>query len=328
MDNSKVSVIVPIYNTEKFLQECIESVLNQTYKNIEIILVDNGSTDTSPKICDRFAQQDDRVKFIHKEHGSIASGRNAGIDAATGSHIMFVDSDDVLDINMVQVLYDACSTTGSDISICKAKRLYIDALEEMPQTGKLLLCNSEEAIFRWICEREFGNEVWAKLYNTKCIRDIRFPDMKCEDMCYLFDALQKAEKISIIDNRLYHYRMHRLYNDRSAFRRLVESNKPQVYANIMKVVKNKYPSIYDQVFASCCEDELSSIMKIYAAKKVKEQQDYLYHINLFYENIYDEMLSNEIIKKRRKKLIKLFCKNKSLFNLIFIIRNIVRRKKK
>lgn len=114
----KVSVIVPVYNAEKYLQECVDSILNQTIKDIEVILVDDGSTDTSPVICDRYAEQDSRVKVIHKPNGRASSARNAGIRAAVGEYIAFVDSDDWISPNMYELMLDQ----GADVCLCDYER--------------------------------------------------------------------------------------------------------------------------------------------------------------------------------------------------------------
>lgn len=325
MNKPLISIIVPIYNTEKFLNECINSILGQSYTNIEVLLVNNGSTDTTPQICDDYGEKDERVKVIHKQHGSISSGRNAGIKNATGEYYMFVDSDDILAENMILTLYKMLVENESQIAICKSRRMYCDKTEDLPQTHEVAVCNQSEALYRWICKREFGNEVWAKMYCRSCVEGELFPDMQCEDMCYLFNALQKADRIAIIDSRLYKYRMHRSYDERSSFRRPVESEKPQVYTEMISAVKNKYPDIYDEFFAACCEDELSNIMKIHAAGKVKQQKEYLKNIEAFYKGFRNEISDSKHIKSRSKKLINLFCDNKLLFKMIFDIRNIIKR---
>lgn len=130
MKKPLISVIVPVYNTEKYLPKCLDSIINQTYKNLEIILVDDGSTDTSGKICDKYAKEDKRIKVIHKENGGQSSARNAGIKASGGEYICFSDSDDELDLNFVAELYslydDSCS-----LSLCGLlyRRLYNNSEE-------------------------------------------------------------------------------------------------------------------------------------------------------------------------------------------------------
>ena len=114
-----ISVIVPIYNVEKYIDTCLKSITKQTYKNIEIILVDDGSTDLSAKLCDEWKKKDKRVKVIHQENKGVAQARNIGIDCATGKYISFIDPDDYIDYQMLEKLYDTLEKTNSQISICK-----------------------------------------------------------------------------------------------------------------------------------------------------------------------------------------------------------------
>ena len=120
----KISVIVPVYKSEKYIERCIDSILNQTYKNIELILVDDGSPDNSPKICDRYAETDSRVLVIHKENGGVSTARNAGLDAATGDYITFVDSDDYLEPVMYENMLAKALEYDSDIILCDCVKEY------------------------------------------------------------------------------------------------------------------------------------------------------------------------------------------------------------
>ena len=119
--DSLVSVIVPVYKVEKYLSKCLDSIVNQTYKNLEIILVDDGSPDNSGKICDEYAQKDSRIKVIHKENGGLSSARNAGLDIATGEYIAFADSDDSVHLDFVEKLYRAIKEENADIACCSVE---------------------------------------------------------------------------------------------------------------------------------------------------------------------------------------------------------------
>ena len=124
MENSLVSVIVPVYNVEKYLKDCLESIINQTYKNIEIILVDDGSKDNSGKICDEFANLDNRIKVIHKENGGLSDARNFGLNNAHGEWVMFIDSDDYIDITMIDKLIKA--SFDKELVMCRMLKIYSD----------------------------------------------------------------------------------------------------------------------------------------------------------------------------------------------------------
>lgn len=123
---SKISIIVPVYKAEKYLAECVDSILNQTYRNLEVILVDDGSPDNCPKICDGFAAKDARVRVIHKENGGVSTARNAGLDAASGEYVTFVDSDDYIDASMYENMMDIVRTYSCDIVMCDCVKEYGD----------------------------------------------------------------------------------------------------------------------------------------------------------------------------------------------------------
>ena len=116
--NSKISIIVPIYNVEKYLRKCIDSILNQSYDNLQIILVDDGSPDNCPKICDEYLNKDNRIQVIHKSNGGLSSARNAGIKVANGKYIAFIDSDDYIELNMIEKLVNAIEKSNADLCIC------------------------------------------------------------------------------------------------------------------------------------------------------------------------------------------------------------------
>ena len=118
MNEELISIIVPVYNVEAYIHQCIKSIIEQSYKNLEIILVDDGSKDKSGKICDDYARKDKRIKVIHKKNGGLSDSRNAGITVATGKYIAFVDSDDWIEKNMYEKMYNECEKFGADICIC------------------------------------------------------------------------------------------------------------------------------------------------------------------------------------------------------------------
>ena len=120
----KVSIIVPVYNVSTYLDECIQSVLNQTYKNFELLLVDDGSTDNSGEICDKYATQDERVKVIHQQNGGAGKAKNTALDEATGDYIAFLDGDDCFDVGYVKTMLDAMERNGADIVQCALSRFY------------------------------------------------------------------------------------------------------------------------------------------------------------------------------------------------------------
>lgn len=213
----KVSVIVPIYNVEKYLQKCIESIINQTLKEIEIILVNDGSTDSSGLIADSYAKKDDRIKIIHKKNGGQGEARNLGIDSATGEYIGFVDSDDWIDLNMYDELYNRAISKNVDIAIC-GRRLYSEdgKLESQFDVNDRLYLNVDDNIINYLVEDLFYPHtvvVYNKIYKYEIIKkyDIKFKDVKevgSEDVLFNYSLLFNVKSILSITST-YHNQLMR-----------------------------------------------------------------------------------------------------------------------
>ena len=216
-----ISVIVPIYNVEKYLDQCLETIVNQTYQNLEIILVDDGSPDGCPEKCDQWAQKDTRIKVIHKENAGLGFARNSGLDIATGQYIVFVDSDDYIDIRMIETLYRHIGS--ADVVYCGLNRVYPDGAVEALTSLYGGETFEQPDIVDKILLRMLGNtpekddgtvfymSVWHALYSSDLIRRnrIRFPSERrfmCEDIGFHTDFLCCAEKAVCIPDNLYYYR--------------------------------------------------------------------------------------------------------------------------
>lgn len=202
-----ISVIVPVYNVEKYLDRCVDSLVNQVYKNLEIILVDDGSPDNCPTMCDAWAQKDSRIKVIHKENGGLSDARNAGMAVATGDYIGFVDSDDYISNNMYQLLHERMISEQSDIAACGVTLVYEDSTssKELTPEGSYILDNTA-AMKAVICESLLKQPVWYKLYKASCVQDIQFPKGKYhEDVFWTWQAVARAKKISVFDTPCYFY---------------------------------------------------------------------------------------------------------------------------
>ena len=211
-EKNLISIIVPIYNVEKYLDRCIESIINQTYKNLEIILVDDGSPDNCPKMCEDWAKKDKRIKVIHKENGGISEARNVGINNATGDYIAFVDSDDFIDKEMYEKLLQNLIRTNSDISICSMIYYYEnDQIKELK--------NNDASFFIYDDIKKYDNlfnenvfsfiVVWNKLYKKEIFKELRFPKDKInEDAFIAHQLLNLSHKIVYTKEKLYYYVQH------------------------------------------------------------------------------------------------------------------------
>ena len=175
-----ISVIVPVYNVEQYVETCIQSIINQTYKNLEIILVDDGSTDCSGKICDDMARQDKRIRVIHKENGGLSDARNIGIDYATGKLITFVDSDDYLTEKMIEKLYTSKVAHEAQISCCLLRFVSENPPKDVSSAfktseGESSCLSQSEALKKMLKQSEILHSAWAKLYDTELFQNIRYP---------------------------------------------------------------------------------------------------------------------------------------------------------
>lgn len=205
----KISVLVPVYNVEKYLVKCIESILNQRYQNIEVLLVNDGSTDGSEKICLAYAQKDARIKYFKKENGGLSDARNAALERACGAYVTFVDADDYLDENFLLFLYQGLEREKADIAISAYTRVTEkgDFLKAEPLPTQANFLSGRE-----VCKKIFEKEgyrfvvAWNKLYKMDLFKQLRFDVGKLhEDEYIAFKLLYEVEKVAIVPELLYHY---------------------------------------------------------------------------------------------------------------------------
>ena len=211
MEKSLISVIVPIYNVSRYLDRCMESLLHQTYKNIEIIMVDDGSPDDCGKKCDRYAAEEPRIKVIHKENAGLGMARNSGLEIAEGEYVMFIDSDDYTDVRMIERLYHRLTEEGADTCFCRyydtssegkdelARETYLKQSYCGDETKKVLL-GMIGSLPEQAGDVEIGMSVWKGLYSLDIIRDngILFPSEReyiSEDIIFHMQYLVKAKHI-------------------------------------------------------------------------------------------------------------------------------------
>ena len=222
-----VSIIVPVYKVEEYLDECVESIINQTYSNIEIILVDDGSPDKCPRLCDEWAKKDDRINVIHKENGGVSSARNAGINIAKGEWIWFVDSDDTAQINALEELSE-----------------YFNAADLIAFNAKIdkLYTKDEKFFDSYYFRYQLGFEPWNKLYKKSIIvdNDLRFDTEENvgEDLLFNITYYQYADKYKFSTSKYYNYRV----REDSAMQSNNEKRLEQqlrLYSKIYDIYKNK-----------------------------------------------------------------------------------------
>ena len=207
--NGMVSIIVPIYKVEKYLDRCVQSILKQTYRDFEVILVDDGSPDKCPEICDEWAKKDKRIKVIHKENGGLSDARNVGMQAALGKYIAFVDSDDWVSTVYLEYLIKAMADSECDIIECET--FWTEEKIPFEETAiksnrKVAVFQAEEALEQLIKEGYFHQHVWNKLYKRTIIQDIPFEkDKTNEDEFWTYRVFGNTKTIGKIEVPLYYY---------------------------------------------------------------------------------------------------------------------------
>lgn len=201
-----ISVIIPIYNCEKYLDRCINSVINQTYKNLEVILVDDGSTDSSGLICDRYLKKDKRIKVFHTSNGGLSAARNYGIGKAKASYIGFVDSDDQIDTYMYETLYNNLINNNADLSVCSVSFVYKDTLLRSKKYCPIEIIDSKKDTINLFFHYLGGVSAWNKLYKKELFKNISFPEGRFfEDAWVMYEIFDKCKKIVYDHKQLYLY---------------------------------------------------------------------------------------------------------------------------
>lgn len=232
----KVSIIIPIYNAENHLDKCIGPLLEQTREDIEIILVNDGSTDGSESICRSFCEKDRRVRLITQENAGVSAARNTGLDYATGSLITFIDSDDYVEPDYIEYLSDLLEQNRSDIACCQHE-------EKSELTGTCLIEGSEECLKEYLASNFIFPSVWGKIYRKELFDGIRFPEGKrFEDNYILFRLLDRSDSVTVGNLCKYHY----LSNDESFVNEEFSPAQMQIVDAMMlqrDFIEKNYPAL-------------------------------------------------------------------------------------
>ena len=206
-----ISVIVPCYNVEEYLPKCIESILNQTYRNLEILLVDDGSPDNCGRICDEYAAKDSRIRIIHKKNGGLSDARNAALDVMTGEYVTFIDSDDYVSDEYVEYLYKIIKESGVKLSVSSYQTFVDDSSAEICTNNPLFvkIVHTNDALTGMFYQQIFDTSAWAKMYHRSLFSDgIRYPKgWLYEDLPTTYRLMMKCDYIAFGNYRSYFYRI-------------------------------------------------------------------------------------------------------------------------
>lgn len=286
-----ISIVVPVYKVEPYICQCIDSILNQTYQNLDVILIDDGSPDNCGRICDEYALKDSRVRVFHGENKGLSAARNLGLRVAVGEYIGFVDSDDWIESDMFESLITLMNRYKADISICGVRIEKGELVQQSKNEESIeKVMTRDEAIFEHISE-SIDQYVWNKLYRASLWKDIVFPEGRnFEDVCTFYRILLASKKVVYKSDRMYHYR---------------QRGNSIVYTQSMQNLKDYWNAYYNrfvclskmsQVKASdFLIDNLSKQVAnaasktwrwIYAIPKPERDYEYLQHVSRYVRETY------------------------------------------
>lgn len=269
-----VSVIVPVYNTEKYLKKCVDFIRNQTYQNLEIWLVDDGSTDSSGAICDEYAQLDNRIHVIHKENAGQGVARNTALDRCTGEYIAFVDSDDWVAENFAEKLVQEIEKSNADICMCG----YCGhtGIRTVNVTHTHCVLNSTyEIVEHLVTTTDISGMACDKLFRRHLFECNRFPAVRANEDAYLiYDVLPTCKKVVILEDCLYHQLIRPGSTERSNFS---EKNYALIGAaeKLMGIIKDSYPDLYPYIQFKAADDICHLLYKVvYSGESAENQKHY------------------------------------------------------
>ncbi len=313
-----VSIIVPIYKTEKYLNKCIDSIVNQTYKHLEIILVDDGSPDHCPQMCDAWAKKDERIQVIHKKNGGLSSARNTAIDIISGEYVIFVDSDDWIDLDMVASMLEFAETNDADIVSGGFYFERTDGTSSVQTFSKRLYIDRE--IAQNLLLDSIRPEVCSKLYRSELVKQFRFDETikYAEDLPYNFYLMLQAKKLFSTGIPCYHY----LQNSGNSITTPYITDARATSWKIFHDIFNKCQGNQDLKTAAIYRFTVYTFGVLNRVMSVKEFS------KIYFDEISNELLkykkailTNELIDKKYKRALQLLGFNKKLYKMIFSLYN-------
>ena len=326
METALISVIVPVYNVAQYLEKSIASIQRQTYHNLEIILVDDGSTDESGRLCDSVAEQDDRVSVIHKSNEGLSQARNDGMKQAHGDYLIFIDSDDYIHPEMIKNLYEQLVKEEADVSSCGVMNVYANS--ESPQSENqddYFVCDSQTFLREYLIGEKIPGTICNKLIKKKIATQLTFPKgLIYEDAYYHFDLIKLAKKY-VVNTKPYYYYFHR--GDSITTKPYAE--KDLVYIDIYQKFYNEamknYPDLKEVAFFRLAYAHFFILDKMLLIENYSEIKEYP-AINHFLKKHAFSIFKNPIFKTGRQiRALALFL-NIRLYRIL-LLKNIEQSRK-
>ena len=315
--NELISVIVPVYNVERYLEKCVNSIVNQTYKNLEIILVNDGATDSSGDLCDKLAMIDNRIKVYHKENGGLSDARNYGVERATGEYVGFVDSDDYIDAEMYEKLYEAIKKENVDVAECSLKVIYPGKIELFTDEKYYKVLGKTEYLEEYLTIKKIFGSVWTKLIKSDVAKKLVFPKGKLyEDTYYAYDLINIANSFVLIDSPSYNYLMRENSITNSKFNPRI-FDLIEIVEKFHKMTYENYPSLKEAADCRKMYAYFSVLNSILLEENYRDNEYYSEILSYFKRN-YISLLKNKYINHNRKLSVILIKLNIDLYRKVLM----------
>lgn len=318
--NELISVIVPVYNVSKYLRKCIDSILSQTYTNLEIILINDGSTDNCHEICDYYAGMDKRIKVIHKKNGGLSSARNCGLQIATGEYIGFVDSDDYINPSMYELLYCNLISSSADLSMCGYYHTYTDnEISNSNKINKIIVTDAKGALEILLKGKLSTIMAWNKLYKKDIFESLVFPVGKTmEDAFIIVEIISFCKKVVVDTSPQYHY-VHRSNSITSTPYDKSTIDIVDAYIHILDLVTALYPDLVYIAVERLIWANLIVLDKMLMSTTNELEINKI--VKYIRKNIFKILKSNFFNKKRKIGACILFFNIKAYKKLVYLQNN-------
>ena len=309
----KISIIVPIYNMEKYLNKCVNSIINQSYENLEIILVNDGSTDDSLNICNKFKKKDKRVVFLKKENGGLSSARNYGIEHANGKYISFVDADDYIEKDYREKLYNCITKYKVKISIGGLKTIYENGQKTDYSTKKIYKINKKDAFKKMLYVDEIGVSAWSKLYLKELFDNVKYPEGRIfEDTATTYRLIDQCEDIGVCDYPIYNY----CIRSKSITSEKFNIKKMDWIISAIEMthyLKNKYNDLDNACLSYMMYTHIGVLSSL--AMNDKEYKKERKELISYIKSKKSKYLKDENVSKKYKMVTRLICTDYRLFKI-------------
>lgn len=314
---------MPVYKVEPWLERCVQSILNQTYRNLEIILVDDGSPDRCGEMCDRFAREDNRIMVIHRENGGLSAARNSGLDICRGEYIGFVDSDDVIHPEMYSRLYADIHQWGTRLAFCQTQMCY-DTRISFPPIGAKAACFSQKEILQKSMSDNIWFSAWSKLYHRSLFDGIRYPEGRTnEDYPVTIRIFDRCDGIAVDFNKLYAYckRADSITTSSSVYNAYDQITSAEEVLEYTKGTHPELANLASRILLSSCIGFLLKTDGVYANDFKAKRNDVFYIIRRYFP----EEIRNPYLSFSQKTLLTAACSGKHLYAFASWIYSMINR---